>query len=242
MDRQFQGFTAETSSFLWDLSFHNERSWFQENRERYEKALHEPFHALAQEVLREMARDYPLQNFTVHISRIYRDARRLFGRGPYKDHLWFTVFNADNRYTEGPMFWFEISAAQFSYGLGYFDVEPSQMEAFRNSVDLNPARFERLASDALRMRGFHVTGPEYKRMKKDLGPVLNPFYNRKRFGLEHNANFEPDRLGPVLVGRLTRAYTRLMPLYDYLYECYSAAPEQNDNRLRRYENADDSSL
>ena len=25
------------------------------------------------------------------VSRIYRDARRLHGRGPYKDHLWFCV-------------------------------------------------------------------------------------------------------------------------------------------------------
>ena len=70
--------------------------------------------------------------------------------------------------------------------------------------------------------------------------MLNPFYNRKRFGLEHNANFDPDRLGPDLVGRLIRTYSRLMPLYDYLYECYKAAPDQDDNRLRRFENADNS--
>lgn len=240
MEQSFQGFTGETSSFLWDLSFNNERSWFQANRERYQKVLHEPFHTLADDIKRSMTRDFPLQNFTVHVSRIYRDARRLFGRGPYKDHLWFTIFNADNRYTEGPMFWFELSAAQYSYGIGYFDVTPAQMETFRVSVDSNPAHFERLASDALRMRGFHVTGPEYKRMKKDLGPMLNPFYNRKRFGLEHNANFDPDRLGPDLVGRLIRTYSRLMPLYDYLYECYKAAPDQDDNRLRRFENADNS--
>ena len=240
MEQKFQGFTGETSSFLWDLSFNNERPWFQENRERYQKTLHEPFHALAEDVEREMTQAFPLQNFTVHVSRIYRDARRLFGRGPYKDHLWFTIFNGDNRYSEGPMFWFELSAAQFSYGIGYFDVTPAQMEAFRASVDSNPARFERLASDALRMRGFHVTGQGYRRMKKDLGPTINPFYNRKRFGLEHSGDFDPAHLGPDLVGKLTRAFRRLMPLYDYLYECYKAAPDQDENRLRRFENADDS--
>ena len=122
----FEGFTRETSDFLWELTFHNERPWFQEHREQYMRVLHEPFHALAEDTLAEMQRAFPGENFTLHVSRIYRDARRLFGRGPYKDHLWFTLFNSDNRHTEGPMFWFEISASTFSYGLGFFDVTPSE--------------------------------------------------------------------------------------------------------------------
>lgn len=223
----FEGFTNETSEFLWELSFNNERPWFQAHRDQYQRVLHVPFHALAEDVSRRMRQDFPMENFSLHVSRIYRDARRLFGRGPYKDHLWFTLSNGDNRYTEGPMFWFEISAVDFGYGLGFFDVTPSEMEAFRAAVDANPARFERLASAAMKMRGFSVSGPEYKRMKKDLGPVINPWYNRKRFGLEHSRDFDPELLGPDLVNTLCRAYARLMPLYEYLYECYRSAQERH---------------
>ncbi len=228
----FQGFSKEASDFLWELTFHNERPWFQEHKDQYLRVLHEPFHALAEDTASIMTADYPLSNFDLHVSRIYRDARRLFGRGPYKDHLWFTLKNGDNRQTEGPMFWFEISATQFSYGLGFFDISPTEADAFRRSVDANPARFERLASDALKIRGFHVTGPEYKRPKKDLGEVLNQFYNRKCFGLEHNANFDPEKLGPDLTARLCRVYRRLMPMYEYLYECYSSAHEKNPDELK----------
>ncbi len=219
----FKGFTRETSDFLWDLTFNNERSWFQEHREQYLQVLHEPFHALAEDTLTEMQRMFPLANFTLHVSRIYRDARRLFGRGPYKDHLWFTVYNGDNRHTEGPMFWFELSASTFSYGLGFFDITAAQMEAFRSSIDANPARFERLAADVGKMLGFHLTGPEYKRPKKDLGPLINPWYNRKRVGLERERDFDPMLLGPDLTTTITHAFQRLMPMYDYLYECYSSA-------------------
>ena len=234
----FEGFTRETSDFLWELSFNNERPWFQEHKDQYMRVLHEPFHALAEDTAAVMRRDYPLANFSLHVSRIYRDARRLFGRGPYKDHLWFTLSNGDNRYTEGPMFWFEVSAASFSYGLGFFDVSPSEMDAFRSSVDANPARFERLAAQAMKMRGFRVTGPEYKRLKKDLGPVINPWYNRKRFGIEHAKDFDPALLGPDLTTVITHAFKRLMPLYDYLYECYSTAQEQNHDELRRMEDGE----
>ena len=104
----FEGFTRETSDFLWELTFHNERPWFQEHKEQYMRVLHEPFHALGEDALEIMRKDYPLSDFTLHVSRIYRDARRLFGRGPYKDHLWFTIFSGDNRHMEGPSFRFYL--------------------------------------------------------------------------------------------------------------------------------------
>ena len=31
----FEGFTMETSQFLWDLSFNNERPWFQAHKEQF---------------------------------------------------------------------------------------------------------------------------------------------------------------------------------------------------------------
>ena len=214
MDRQkncqpFQGFSRETSEFLWELTFHNERSWFLEHKEEYLRVLHEPFHALAEDTACRMRQEFPEADFALHISRIYRDARRLFGRGPYKDHLWFTLFD------------------------GVFEVTPTEMEVFRSSIDSNPARFERLAEDAAKMRGFRIIGPEYKRQKKDVGPLLNPWYNRKRVGLEHMEDFDPAALGPELPEILCSAYRRLMPLYRYLLTCCRAAELQNTDELRR---------
>ena len=229
----FEGFTRETSDFLWELTFHNERPWFQEHKEQYMRVLHEPFHALGEDALEIMRKDYPLSDFTLHVSRIYRDARRLFGRGPYKDHLWFTIFSGDNRHMEGPSFWFELSASTFSYGIGFFDITPAAMAAFRSSIEANPARFERLASQAMRMRGFKIIGQEYKRLKKDMGPIINPWYNRKYVGLEHVKDFDPALLGADLPKTITRAYEKLMPLYDYFEECCRSVQEQNHDELRR---------
>ena len=33
----FEGFTQETSEFLWELSFNNERPWFLAHREQFER-------------------------------------------------------------------------------------------------------------------------------------------------------------------------------------------------------------
>ena len=45
----FIRFTKETSDFLWELSFNNERPWFLEHKEQFERCLNEPFKALARE-------------------------------------------------------------------------------------------------------------------------------------------------------------------------------------------------
>ncbi len=215
----FSGFTRETSDFLWELSFHNERPWFLEHKEQFERCLNQPFKELAHDTAALMCQRFPLTDWQTHVSRIYRDARRLFGRGPYKDHLWFTVKDGDN-YSDGPMFWFEISAAVYSYGLGFFDASPSEMDFFRRSIDANPARFERLAADVEKRRGLRLIGPLYKRPKGDLGPLLNNWYNRRYVAVESAHDFGGDALSPELPKKLLSTYEKLMPLHDYLMEIH----------------------
>ena len=111
----FNGFSKETGDFFWELSFNNERPWFLAHKEQFERVLNEPFKALAHALYEELRRRCPDEEFTVHLSRIYRDARRLFGRGPYKDHLWFTLTPVGAG-GYGPSFWFEIGAADYSKG------------------------------------------------------------------------------------------------------------------------------
>ena len=140
----FEGFTGQTSNFLWELAFNNERPWFLEHKAEFERVLNTPFKALAADTAELMARRFPSRSFRLHVSRIYRDARRLFGRGPYKDHMWFTL-KGNDILLEGPCFWFELGAAEYSYGMGFYSATAAQMAAFRRKVDANPARFERLA-------------------------------------------------------------------------------------------------
>ncbi|MBQ4651232.1 MAG: DUF2461 domain-containing protein [Oscillospiraceae bacterium] len=221
----FQGFCKDTSGFLWDLMFNNERSWFNEHKERYERVLNLPFRALAADTLELLKLRHPELQFSLHISRIYRDARRLFGRGPFKDHLWFSIGYTVEGWHAGPMFWFEIGASEYSYGVGFFDATPAQMEAFRRSIDANPARFERIAKKVEALGNFRVFGPEYKRPKGDLGETLNLWYNRKRVGVECCRDFGEELYEAQLPEKLASEFEKLMELYDYFLECYYAAPD-----------------
>ena len=224
----FTGFTKETSDFFWELAFNNERPWFKEHKEQYERVIGTPFKELALETQRRMNERYPEHQWRVHISRIYRDARRLFGRGPFKDHLWFSI-RRDDCPPHGPGFWFEVNARMVMYGMGAYEVRPEHMEAFRQNIAANPARFERLALDVEKRGEFAVTGEEYKRPKGDFGPVINKWYNRRWIGLERDLDFEAAGLTPRLPEILAEAYAQLMPMYEFFLE-FTRVDDRRDDR------------
>ena len=87
----FQGFSQGAVDFLWGIRFNNERSWFLAHKEEYLTLVDRPMRELGAQVHQSMEELFPELGLNLHVSRIYRDARRLYGRGPYKDHLWFTL-------------------------------------------------------------------------------------------------------------------------------------------------------
>ena len=88
---------------------------------RYPQALEDrPMKALADEVYGAFTDRHPDLDLICKVSRIYRDARRLFGRGPYKDHLWLSLTRPHEEGCAEPVFWFELGPEGYSYGMGFW--------------------------------------------------------------------------------------------------------------------------
>ena len=87
----FQGYSQETVDFMWGIRFNNERGWFLAHKDDYQQHLLAPTRELGQAVYEGLSAALPQEPLILKVSRIYRDARRLHGQGPYKDHLWFCV-------------------------------------------------------------------------------------------------------------------------------------------------------
>ena len=85
-------YSEKTVEFLWSLRLNNSREWFQAHKAEYEALMHRPTKELADALFEHLRGKYPKHDWNLHISRIYRDARRLYGRGPMNDHLWFTLW------------------------------------------------------------------------------------------------------------------------------------------------------
>ena len=217
----FQGFSQQTGDFLWSLAMNNDRAWFLAHRQEFEDVLNQPFRALAADTLDLMQARHPDQEFQVHISRIYRDARRLFGRGPYKDHLWFCIQSGNHR-EGGPTFWFELDGMSWSCGMGWWDPSADHAEVYRAAIDADPARFERLVRDLTAREGFRLWGEMYKRPKGDRGELINPWYNRKNLSVGCEQGYGGVMYTSALPAALADTFDVLMPMYRFFREVWNA--------------------
>lgn len=211
----FTGFSDATIDFLWELRFHNERPWFLEHKQVFLDTLDRPMKALAADVTAALEQAYPDRKWYLHVARIYRDARRLHGRGPYKEHLWFTIERPHERFESVPALYFELAPNYYSYGCGYWDAGAATMAKLRARIDNDPKPLERLAR-RLNKSKFVLSGEEFKRPKGDAGKLLNPWYNRKNIAIGYDDNPEGVLFTPQLKDNVLDGFRFLMPYYQYL--------------------------
>ena len=211
----FEGFTPEAVEFLWGIKFNNSREWFLPRKEQFLALVDRPMRALGSELFDAIAAEYPRQSMRLHVCRIYRDARRLFGRGPYKDHLWFCVRAGGEDWTGRPTFYFEIGPDYYSYGMGFWAPKAALMEAYRKAVDEHPEVLEKLVKRFNKQAQFTLSGPEYARKKTAPSPLLAAWYNKKSINLQHDAAPDERMFSPELAQDIIEGFRTLMPLYKY---------------------------
>jgi uncharacterized protein (TIGR02453 family) len=210
----FTGFTQDTVDFLWNIRFNNDRTWFEENKQTYLSHVQHPMKALGEELYVYMADRYPKLGLNLHVSRIYRDARRLFGRGPYKDHLWLSLRVESEAWTCRPVFYFEISPELYSYGMGFYSATAQTMERFRRETAANPRPMEDLARKLQRQEDFCLEGPEYARKKAAPSPILEPWISRKSLSLCCDRPYDELVFTPALLERVEGGFDFLVPYYE----------------------------
>lgn len=213
----FQGFDPRVQDFLWGIRFNNEKSWFEAHKEEYLNFLYDPMKELNRQIYAELKPDCEKLGLTSKVSRIYRDARRLYGRGPYKDHLWCAIERPRGPFESGLTFWFELAPESYSYGLGYWDMPALTAAKFRARLDREPEKFEKLARTLKKRPDIKLKGRDYKRPKGSApSKLLEPWYNKKDFSLSHEGPYEERLYRPEFVDELVETYRFLMPFYRYL--------------------------
>ena len=211
----FQGYTQETVDFMWGIRFNNEREWFLAHKEDYQKHLLEPTRALGEQVYEGLRGMLPHEPLLLKVSRIYRDARRLHGRGPYKDHLWFCVRTGDKDWTGRPTFYFEIAPEYYSYGMGFWQARAELMELFRRDLQEHPDEFGRLVRLFNRQREFVLTGDSYARSKGEVSDLLRPWFQKKSLSLSHELPLDEKIFRPELAEEILAGFKTLAPFYKY---------------------------
>ena len=223
----FQGFDDTTVDFLWGIRLNNERPWFESHKQDYLDHLYRPMKELGDELYDHVAPQLKGEPLMCKVSRIYRDARRLYGRGPYKDHLWISIQKPAGAWDEAPCFWFELSPDGWSYGMGFYSVKPATMARLRRQLAERPEEMETLMRRLRRQGEFTLSGETYKKPRAQApSELLAPWYVLKGFSLSHDEALTEELFSRDILAQVAAGYDFLLPFYRYFTDLCAALSRQ----------------
>ncbi len=179
-------FTAETLQFLHDLSIRNERDWFAENRNTYEKALKAPFKAFVADVIRACAeREAAFAELEPKhcIFRINRDTRFSKDKRPYKTHVSAGIAPGGKK-SGDPGLYIHFDAERLMIGGGAYWVSKEDLYILREHIASQPEQFNALlGAKAFKKTYGTLLGERNVRIPKEFQQVapLCPHILNKQF-------------------------------------------------------------
>ena len=179
-------FNSDTLHFLQELSTHNERDWFSENRSRYEKAVKAPFKAFVDEIIAACSVREPVFEGleSKHcIFRINRDTRFSKDKRPYKTHVSAGIAPGGKK-SGDPGLYLHFDAEKLMIGGGAYWVPKDDLYMLREYIASQPEQFNSLL-EAVEFRRTYGTllGERNVRIPKEFQAAAEvcPFILNKQF-------------------------------------------------------------
>jgi uncharacterized protein (TIGR02453 family) len=193
-------FTPATLTFLRGLKRNNDRAWFAERKDRYERDVHQPMIAFVERVAVDLRRIAPdlVASSRASLYRIYRDTRFSGDKSPFKTQVGAIFPHRDLPKHQGAGLYVEIGPAQVMIAGGIYMPQSSDLQALREHVAANHARFRALVESPVFLRtAGPVSGDSLRRVPRGY-PADHPAaeYLKLRqflFGRSYPAAFAVDR-------------------------------------------------
>lgn len=219
----FQGFGQGALDFYADIAAHNDRAWFEGQRERFLRDVIEPARAFIGDLGPRLGALSPGTGFDPDhngrgsFKKIHTDQRFQQGREPFKTSAQFIFWNGPLAQKKAnPVYFvqFDPHAVVLAAGLKYF--EGKLVKAFRAAV-VDPVEGP-LVADAVRRveeAGYTLEGTHYQGVPKGFPPD----HPNARL-LKHDALYASlqapvpkEFFGPTFVDWCMEHFTRMEPLF-----------------------------
>ncbi len=144
-------FSPELFRFLRQLERHNERAWFEANRERYERFVRRPMLSFIAELkprLSTIIRHFVADPSPVggSMMRIHRDLRFTPDKSPYKTAAAAHFWHEKGKDGASPAFYLHLEPGKCSVGAGIWRPGPAALERIRKAIASRSADWKRITS------------------------------------------------------------------------------------------------
>jgi uncharacterized protein (TIGR02453 family) len=214
-------FTSALFTFLSELRLHNDREWFERNKERYLRDVRDPmlrFIADFGPVLKKIAPCLVADPRPAggSLFRPYRDTRFSADKTPYKTNVAAHFRHEAGRDVHGPAYYLSLQPDEVEIGGGVWHPEADTLRLIRTSVFEEPGRWKR-ATGTPAMKGLVWWGDSLRRSPRgfpDDHPLVD-MLRRKDFAAGAELD-ERDALSPRFMDRCAEVYRALAPTMQLL--------------------------
>jgi uncharacterized protein (TIGR02453 family) len=129
-------FTKDTLKFLRALKRNNDRAWFNNRKEEYERHVRAPMIAVIEQLARDFQRVAPqiVASPKASLYRIYRDTRFSADKSPFKTNAAAVFPWRGLARHEGAGLYFEVAPGWVWAGGGMYAPQPPQLLQFREHI------------------------------------------------------------------------------------------------------------
>ena len=211
-------FSRESQDLLFEVWSRNDRNWYHENKDLIKTFVTEPFIQLVRSLQPVMLDIDPLMDCSEkRISRVYRDARVIGNGSFFRDHVWCTMGRGRDVMYGYSAFFFELSAREFRYGMGYYIPAKESLEAIREMILAEDKVFRKAFAAHRKQKVFTLSGESYKRNHfPDAPEKYWDWLNRKTFFWFCESNDENRLYSEDLAEKIASDFQQLAPVYQFL--------------------------
>jgi uncharacterized protein (TIGR02453 family) len=217
--REAPSFGPELFAFLADLRAHNEREWFNANKERYEEHVLEPALAFIEDV------GYRLESISPHfradprrsggsLFRIYRDTRFSKDKTPYKTNTGMYFRHEAGKDAHAPGYYLHLAPGEVFGGGGIWHPDTKALTRIREAIVRDPDRWREATTLA---GGLELGGDALKRVPTGFAKDHPHAEDLKRKDFFASVRLSEDQAtAPGFLDRYTRVCESAAPLMRFL--------------------------
>jgi uncharacterized protein (TIGR02453 family) len=215
-------FTPDLFRFLSELKAHNEREWFQKNKDRYERSVRDPFLRFVADFgprLKKISPEFIADPSPVggSMMRIYRDTRFSKDKTPYKVAVAAHFGHAKGREGATPAFYLKLQPGDCSVGAGLWRPEPVALKRVRQAIVGDTKTWQRITQGRDFRSGCGMAGESLVRAPLGFDPNHPFIEDIKRKDFATSAALD-DRCvtSPHFMDDLLRAFKITAPFVAFL--------------------------
>jgi uncharacterized protein (TIGR02453 family) len=170
-------FTPKLFKFLRDLKKNNDRSWFEDNKQRYIDDVRDPFLSFIAEFAPRLHKINP--HFVADprplggsLFRIYRDVRFARDKSPYKTMAAAQFNHEKGKNVHAPGFYLHLEPGEVFAGAGIWHPDTGTATSVRQAIVDNPKKFKRILAAKSFKQYCTVTGEKLIRPPKGYDPAF----------------------------------------------------------------------